>query len=208
MTVTREQRLCAGCSAQFMTRHGQQQYCGPSCRTVVKVEKERTARRRTAALRCSSRTCFSCKGPTGWVRVAGTRGRPPKYCSGCRAETLRQKAREKQRKRDRAKSGNHMRRARKRGLPRENLKPLAVFEAARWRCHLCGQKVAADLRGTKDPQAPELDHIVPLSQGGGHTWDNVALACRACNKSKGARVLGQLLLFGVRASRDIGVGGV
>jgi 5-methylcytosine-specific restriction endonuclease McrA len=94
-----------------------------------------------------------------------------------------------------------MRRARKLGLPRENLKPLKVFEAAKWQCHLCGIKTLAELRGSQDPRAPELDHIMPLTQGGGHTWDNVALACRACNMSKGARVRGQFLLFGVAPPR-------
>lgn len=32
--------------------------------------------------------------------------------------------------------------------------------------------------------ADSIDHIVPRSRGGGHSWDNVAAACRACNLSK------------------------
>lgn len=35
----------------------------------------------------------------------------------------------------------------------------------------------------------ELDHIVPLSQGGTHTWNNVQTACVRCNRSKGPRIL-------------------
>lgn len=31
------------------------------------------------------------------------------------------------------------------------------------------------------------DHITPLSQGGGDTWNNVATACRRCNNHKGGR---------------------
>jgi 5-methylcytosine-specific restriction endonuclease McrA len=30
----------------------------------------------------------------------------------------------------------------------------------------------------------EIDHIIPLSKGGGHTENNVALSCGSCNASK------------------------
>ena len=32
-----------------------------------------------------------------------------------------------------------------------------------------------------------LDHVLPRSQGGPHTWDNVVTACAPCNSRKGAR---------------------
>lgn len=32
-----------------------------------------------------------------------------------------------------------------------------------------------------------LDHVVPLSRGGSHTWDNVVTACERCNQCKGNR---------------------
>ena len=31
---------------------------------------------------------------------------------------------------------------------------------------------------------PTLDHIIPLSKGGSHTWDNVQLAHMGCNAGK------------------------
>lgn len=34
-----------------------------------------------------------------------------------------------------------------------------------------------------------LDHVIPRSKGGGHTWDNVVTACERCNTSKGSRLL-------------------
>lgn len=34
---------------------------------------------------------------------------------------------------------------------------------------------------------PSIDHIVPLSKGGKHSWDNVRLACRKCNIHKRAK---------------------
>lgn len=38
---------------------------------------------------------------------------------------------------------------------------------------------------------PSIDHIYPLSKGGSNTWDNVQLACRKCNMTKGATVDGE-----------------
>lgn len=35
--------------------------------------------------------------------------------------------------------------------------------------------------------ATEVDHIVPVSQGGTNTIHNLAPACTACNRRKGAR---------------------
>ena len=35
-----------------------------------------------------------------------------------------------------------------------------------------------------------VDHVIPLSRGGGNGKDNIALACPTCNTSKGAKLLG------------------
>ncbi len=32
-----------------------------------------------------------------------------------------------------------------------------------------------------------IDHVLPLSKGGKHTWDNVVIACERCNQRKGDR---------------------
>ena len=45
-------------------------------------------------------------------------------------------------------------------------------------CQYCGS--------TKDLT---LDHVIPRSKGGPHTWDNVVAACQPCNYSKGDRSL-------------------
>ena len=37
----------------------------------------------------------------------------------------------------------------------------------------------------------EVDHIVPRSRGGEHTWDNVQLLCGPCNRSKGNKTMAQ-----------------
>ena len=37
--------------------------------------------------------------------------------------------------------------------------------------------------------AESIDHVVPRSRGGGHTWENVVAACRSCNVRKRDRLL-------------------
>ena len=53
----------------------------------------------------------------------------------------------------------------------------AVFARDGHRCQYCG--------GT----AENIDHVVPRSRGGTHTWDNVVAACRPCNARKEDRLL-------------------
>lgn len=58
-------------------------------------------------------------------------------------------------------------------------------------CYLCGEKVDIGdyyIRGDNifiaGNKYPSVDHLIPISKGGTHTWDNVKLAHRDCNSSK------------------------
>ncbi len=52
-----------------------------------------------------------------------------------------------------------------------------VFARDGGRCAYCGGS------------ATSIDHVVPRSRGGPHTWDNVVAACRPCNVHKADRLL-------------------
>lgn len=41
-------------------------------------------------------------------------------------------------------------------------------------------------------RADTIDHVVPRSRGGTHSWDNCVAACRACNSRKADRLLEEL----------------
>lgn len=59
-------------------------------------------------------------------------------------------------------------------------------------CYLCGKTCTKEDKrwGTFGPDYPTIDHVIPLSKGGSHTWDNVKVACGECNcVVKGAKVL-------------------
>ncbi len=51
-----------------------------------------------------------------------------------------------------------------------------VFARDGSRCQYCGSA------------AENLDHVIPRSKGGPHTWENVVAACRRCNTRKEDRL--------------------
>ena len=56
----------------------------------------------------------------------------------------------------------------------------AVFTRDGQTCVYCGSS------------ATSIDHVVPRSRGGTHSWDNVVAACRRCNHTKADRSLAEL----------------
>jgi 5-methylcytosine-specific restriction endonuclease McrA len=60
-------------------------------------------------------------------------------------------------------------------VPHRSRVPLsrrAVFVRDGHRCQYCNRA------------AENIDHVVPRSRGGPHSWDNVVASCRACNARK------------------------
>ena len=65
-------------------------------------------------------------------------------------------------------------------VPYQRRAPLsrrAVFLRDGGRCQYCGAK------------AESIDHVIPRSRGGEHTWENVVAACERCNSAKRDRLL-------------------
>jgi hypothetical protein len=91
--------------------------------------------------------------------------------------------------------GKATRRARAHGAGKiESFDPRYILKRDGWRCYICGCTTPKKLRGTKQPNAPEVDHVVPLARGGTHTEQNVRCICRSCNIKKGAKLLEQVHL--------------
>lgn len=64
-----------------------------------------------------------------------------------------------------------------------------------WRC-FCGRKINPNLP-YPHPRSPSIDHVIPISEGGPHTYANVRIAHLACNVARGNRGGNeQLILFG------------
>lgn len=62
--------------------------------------------------------------------------------------------------------------------PRVKLTRREVFIRDGFTCQYCGRR-GGDLT---------IDHVVPRSRGGGHSWENLVSACKPCNHRKGGRL--------------------
>ncbi len=83
----------------------------------------------------------------------------------------------------------NLRRARLMASGVEKIDRVRVFERDGGRCHICGELVSTEKF--------ELDHLVPISKGGSHTYANVRVAHPSCNRRRSDGVLpAQLLLIG------------
>lgn len=60
-----------------------------------------------------------------------------------------------------------------------------LFARDGYKCQYCGRH-KSQLRGR---EFLTRDHIVPVSRGGGNSWQNVVTACSPCNNRKGSHLL-------------------
>ena len=85
------------------------------------------------------------------------------------------------------KASTQRRRALKRQLPAEWVRPSVIYYRDGWRCHICQQSIDCDL-AYPHPQSASLDHVIPLVAGGSHTALNLRAAHLQCNMRKGSSV--------------------
>lgn len=173
---------CKACGTQFSPKSRANAYCSPECLSAShKVPESQPA------------ICAKCGVPCTvgrWSR---------RLCSSClddRKRINRAKSREQQRLNGTKAARRKARKLKQRGVSVETVNPLKVLQRDGWRCQLCGVSTPKSLRGTYDDRAPEVDHILPISQGGEHSYRNTQCACRKCNLAKGSAPQGQMRLFG------------
>lgn len=165
---------CPECGGEFAAKIKTQRFCGPACTYSAMLRRKRSEYTPKPP---TKRKCLCCGDLFDGV------GRQV-HCSAACGRRMRKS------------SGNNASRAKAAGTIAKHFNEVRILQRDRWRCQLCGVSTPKRLRGTKADNAPEIDHIVPLSEGGNHVQENVQCACRRCNSEKGAKARGQLLLTG------------
>ena len=148
------------CGVVFAAKSSRRQFCSDACRAK---------HRRLTNFTSREVVCRECGASTT------TEYGSPKhvYCS----DACHRKYRNRRKK--------YKRKARKRAtLTYSHVVPRDIFARDGWRCYICGVPTPPYLRGTQAYNAPELEHVVPLSKGGAHSAENLACACRRCNGAK------------------------
>lgn len=172
---------CDVCGTTFLARDKQKKRCSTDC---VKEHARRYAINRYQATSDRDRSPRACKC-CGDVFTPEYGDKRRLFCSDVCA------ARDGKRNTKKAKK-----RAVRYGVEYEYVNPIKVFERDGWRCQICGKSTPRNKRGKLVSNAPELDHRIPISKGGSHTYSNAQCACRLCNGLKGnTRETGQLPMF-------------
>jgi len=66
----------------------------------------------------------------------------------------------------------------------DEINHLELFEKHNWICGICCEAINKRLR-FPNLLAATVDHIIPISKGGTHTWTNTRPAHAKCNFTKG-----------------------
>jgi len=159
---------CQRCLSTFerTTRH--RKFCSTKCKTIGFNERRKAANRHRIGDVTSMR-CEYCCSVFVYDPVKAHRGR--KFCS---MECARDSAKER-------------RRARRIATTVEPISRPRVYDRDGWICQICCEPVDP-AAAYPDPRSASLDHVVPLSRGGTHTYDNVQCSHLECNVRKGAGV--------------------
>lgn len=81
---------------------------------------------------------------------------------------------------------DYQRRAERWGAEFEVFSRAEIFDRDGWVCGICSEPIDRELLHP-DPMSVSLDHVIPMSKGGGHVPLNVTCAHLFCNLSKGNR---------------------
>jgi hypothetical protein len=162
-------QLCPGCGRAYVSRKPTK--CCPSSTCY-----QRLAIRQSRPDLLTARPCPQC----ATLFVPHTRGRPLQYCSpSCLKRATKNSF------------GTRTARAKAAGVICEPVDRTLVFARDGWTCRLCGTGTPRTAMGSMVPNAPELDHVIPLACKGPHTYGNTQCLCRRCNMWKKDRVLGE-----------------
>lgn len=88
-------------------------------------------------------------------------------------------------------ANRHRRRSRLVGAFDEDVKLSVLRERDGDSCFVCSETIDFSLKD-RNPMMPSLEHVIPLSKGGRHSYGNTAISHLRCNLSKGTKSLDEV----------------
>ena len=157
---------CAHCHQPMTTTRSDQRYCSTRCRNrgnPRRCERDGCARPHRARGLCNRHYKDERYPGAGGIPAADP---------------------DAKRRRDLIKAKR--RRAATRGVRHESVDRDRVGHRDGWRCGICRRRI--DQRQTYPHDlSPSLDHVIPLAEGGPHTYANTRIAHLRCNRERSDR---------------------
>ncbi len=175
-----ELKVCKYCGKEFNSTNHSRKYCSDSCIKAINREKERD---RSKLIHDKTAKYLKCK-------ECGKEFKP-EYPSKRRIFCSKECCRKYGNKISKKTEAGRARKAKERFDRRtsfekvisEKIIPIKVYESHNWVCGICGRKINPKLIHPHLKSA-SLDHIIPISKGGSHTYDNLQPAHLICNSYK------------------------
>lgn len=152
------------CGTEFAPKTRRHVFCSATCRYRARGDVPMGT--------IVEQTCLTCDAPFSYCRSK----RPRLRCDRCR---------EAHKDAQRSHSGRAKRM--RLGLLTGDVEVVTrqeIFQRDNWECWICGAPVLKDTHRL-DPLGASVDHIAPLSKGGGWTSENLRTAHRSCNLLRG-----------------------
>lgn len=171
----KKQSVCCVCGSTDFVLSTQSKTCSPQC---ALIRRRMYSRERSERLTLEKRKAYKCcHCGKEYYREYGNKNR---HCSEqCKME-MRREAKKNS-------PSYHASRLRRRKTFRNNrietVNPSVVFQRSSYKCELCGKKINMKHK-FPHPQSPTIDHIVPISLGGEHSYRNVRAAHMICNSNR------------------------
>lgn len=161
-------KICPVCEKEFDGKHSQK-YCSKTCARRAGHHRGTSGDGKYKPLEV--KTCVICGKQFKSIRDDA------KTCSiECR------------RQRDRIIRNSRYKGLREKGLFDESVTLKNVFKKYEGKCQCCGKLLSFEAEVCENDY-PSIDHVIPLSKGGTHEWDNVQLLCRGCNIKKSNKII-------------------
>ncbi|MGM0807543.1 MAG: HNH endonuclease [Bacillota bacterium] len=169
-----KEKNCIGCGISFTTTRGNKKYCNKDC--AYKHHLNKLDHKRKEEVTYHQRKCKECGkhfSSTRWNAA---------YCNTVCSNRYSNRRNETTRRRM----------IRKNGKVDWNISIERLLKRDGKRCYLCDANVDLSV-DTNHANYPSIEHVIPVSKGGTHTWDNVKIAHRKCNALKSDKTLDEVL---------------
>lgn len=168
---------CRGCMKTYMKKYNENKKRNQSSLTPQQLEK-------IEIIQTQRKTCARCKRPKPLDEFHNCKQlglRKFSYCRQCKSDLDKL---DRQTNKDKYRNNDARRRAQMRNVKTESVDRNLIYTRDDRICQICLQTIDSSLQWP-DPQSFSIDHIIPISKGGTHTYANVQSAHLLCNIKKG-----------------------